>query len=171
MKKLLISFALFTLFFGVKAQTNVITTNPIGLAFGNFNANYEKVLNSSSSLVFRGSYMYSLFGTEVSLGGLGFGYRYYFTHAKKEVPGGFYVNPLATYAVGSVKGDDNSRTGISTFALGAEIGYQWVWQSGFALNLGLGPMYTFVSGFNNNQNTNLANGFVPGMTLAIGYAF
>lgn len=55
MKKLLISFALFTLFFGVKAQTNVITTNPIGLAFGNFNANYEKVLNSSSSLVFRGS--------------------------------------------------------------------------------------------------------------------
>ena len=41
MKKLILSFVFVALAFGINAQSNVIKTNPLGLAFGNFNATYE----------------------------------------------------------------------------------------------------------------------------------
>ncbi len=43
MKKLIISLALIVFALGLHAQSNVIKTNPLGLAFGNFNATYERV--------------------------------------------------------------------------------------------------------------------------------
>lgn len=61
MKKLFISLALLCVVMGSGAQTNIIKTKPIGFAFGNFNATYERVISSSSSLVFKGQYNYNLF--------------------------------------------------------------------------------------------------------------
>ena len=166
MKKLFISLALLCTVIGSSAQTNIIKTNPITFAFGNFNATYEKVINSSSSLIFKGQYMYKLLGLDVNLGGVGFGYRYYFTHLKKEVPTGFYINPQASFSFGSAKVDNGTKESMSTTALGAEIGYQWVWSSGFTLDLGIGPMQNFVS-----INGVSASGLLPSATLSIGYAF
>lgn len=114
--------------------------------------------------------MYKLFGADVTLGGLGAGYRYYFTHAKKQVPSGFYVTPEAAFSFGSVKNNDGTRSSISTFGIGAEIGYQWVWSSGFTLDLGIGPMYQFVSG-NNTGTFERTNGILPVGTIAVGFAF
>lgn len=111
--------------------------------------------------------MYKLLGADVSLAGLGLGYRYYITHAKKEVPNGFYVNPQASFAFGSIKDTDGTSYSATNFGIGAELGYQWVWSSGFTLDLGIGPMYNFVS----SDSGSAANGFAPSMTLAIGYAF
>ncbi|HMT66148.1 MAG TPA: hypothetical protein PKE28_00995 [Bacteroidales bacterium] len=42
-------------------------------------------------------------------------------------------------------------------------------ESGFALDLGIGPMYRFLSGSGDESST--ASGFWPSATLAIGYAF
>ncbi len=169
MKKLIISLAFFVFALGLHAQGNVIKTNPLGLAFGNFNATYERVLGTSSSILFRGQYMYRLLGVKVNLGGVGLGYRYYITHAKKPVPAGFYVNPQAAFSFGSVYDDNNDAVSGTTLGIGAEIGYQWVWESGFVLDLGIGPMYTFVN--SDEANLTVDSGFLPSATLAIGYAF
>lgn len=169
MKKLILSLVFVAFAFSINAQSNVIKTNPLGLAFGNFNATYERVLGTSSSILIRGQYMYKIFGLKVGLGGVGLGYRYYITHAKKPVPSGFYVNPQAVYSFGSMDDINDVSVSISTIGLGAELGYQWAWPSGFVLDLGLGPMYTIVLG--DNSDIELASGIGPTATLAIGYAF
>ena len=152
-----------------KERTNVIKANPLGLAFGNFNATYEKVLNSKSSVLFSGNYMFKLLGADVSVGGLGVGYRYYFTHAKTEVPTGFWVMPQARFAFGSLKDKQGVKESITTFSVGAEVGYQWAWSNGFTLDLGIGPNYTMVNG--NKTNLETTSRILPSLTLAIGYAF
>lgn len=170
MKKLIITLVFVAFAFGINAQSNVIKTNPLGLAFGNFNATYERVLGTSSSILVRGQYMYRLLGVKVNLIGAGLGYRYYFTHAKKPVPAGFYVNPQATFATGTVTDENEEKINATTFGIGFELGYQWAWSSGFVLDLGLGPMYTFASGSSGSDVTNV-DGFLPSATVAIGYAF
>lgn len=40
MKKLILSLAFVAFAFSLSAQSNVIKTNPLGLAFGSFNATY-----------------------------------------------------------------------------------------------------------------------------------
>ena len=152
----------------MNAQSNVIKTNPLGLAFGSFNATYERVFGTTSSLLVRGQYMYKLLGVDVNLAGAGLGYRYYFTHAKKPVPGGFYINPQVAFSFGKITNDMDEKYSATTIGFGAEIGYQWVWESGFVLDLGIGPMYTIASGGDSEDSI---DGIMPSATLAIGYAF
>lgn len=170
MKKLIISLTLIVFALGLHAQSNVIKTNPLGLAFGNFNVTYERVISSSSSILIRGQYMYKLLGIKVNLGGVGLGYRYYITHVKKPVPSGFYVNPQASFSFGSVADDNDVMVSANAFGIGAELGYQWAWESGFVLDLGIGPMYNFASASSGNDVGSI-DGFFPSATLAIGYAF
>jgi hypothetical protein len=148
-------------------RTKVVKTNPLGLAFGNFNVTYEKVLNSKSSVLFHAQYMFELLGVDVNTGGLGVGYRYYFTHENKEVPSGFYVQPQTSFGFGSVEDDAN----FTTVSLGAELGYQWAWPSGFTLDLGIGPNYTVISGDVDDVDFDTTSGIIPSATLAIGFAF
>ncbi len=168
MKKLILSLAFVAFAFSLNAQSNVIKTNPLGLAFGNFNATYERVLGTTSSILIRGQYMYKLLGVDVSLAGAGLGYRYYFTNAKKPVPAGFYVNPQLAFSFGKVNDETEGDYSATTIGFGAELGYQWVWESGFVLDLGIGPMYTFAKG---GESENSLDGIVPSATIAIGYAF
>ena len=169
MKKLILSFVFVALAFGLNAHSNVVKTNPLALAFGDFNATFERVLNTKSSIQISGHYMFRLFGEEVNLGGLGLGYRYYITHAKKPVPSGFNITPQGVFSFGNVKNEDGTSTGANSFGIGAEIGYQWAWESGFVLDLGIGPMYRFLSGTGDAEGN--TSGFWPSATLAIGYAF
>lgn len=164
MKKVLFTLLVAVFCFSANAQQNIIKTNPLALAFGDFNVTYEKVLNPSSSLLIQGEYAFQLLGLDVSVGGLGLGYRYYITHTKKEVPRGFYVTPEASFGFG--KYDTNS---VTAFGIGAELGYQWIW-SGFTLDLGIGPMYKIVNGISDGSS-NSTSGIGPAATLAIGYAF
>ena len=168
MKKLILSLFFVALVFSMSAQSNVVKTNPLGMAFGDFNATYERVLGTSSSVLIKGQYMYKLLGTDVSLAGFGLGYRYYITHANKPVPGGFYINPQVAFSFGSVTDDDDYKYDAKSVGFGAEIGYQWVWTSGFVLDLGIGPMYSKVTGGDDDDGF---NGIMPSATLAIGYAF
>ncbi len=155
----------------IQEFTNVVKTNPIGLAFGNFNVTYEATLNSKSSILFSASYMYKLLGIDISAGGVGIGYRYYFTHAKRAVPEGFWIMPEGIFAFGSVKNSNNNREGIKTLSCGAQLGYQWTWDSGFSLDLGIGPRYTFLSGDLKDTDFTSTSVILPAVTLAIGFAF
>ena len=169
MKKLILFLTFIAFAFSLSAQSNVIKTNPLGLAFGNFNATYERVLGTSSSVLLRGQYMYRLLGAKVNMGGVGVGYRYYITHAKKPVPGGFYINPQAAFSFGNVTDEYDETFSASTIGIGFELGYQWAWESGFVLDLGIGPMYTFAN-VDDNYGEDIS-GFLPTGTIAIGYAF
>ncbi len=150
-------------------RTNVIKANPLAMAFGNFNGTYEKVLNPKSSVLFSASYMFKLFDVDINAGGLGAGYRYYITHAKQEIPTGFWVMPEASFAFGSIKNSD-VKGSFTTLSLGAQIGYQWAWDSGFTLDLGIGPHYSFVSG-EAQDSFSSTSGILPAATLAVGFAF
>lgn len=171
MKKLFLLLGFLLLFCGIaqaQAYDNVIKTSPIGLAFGNFNATYEKVLNEKSSVLIRANYFYQFLGVDVNTFGIGGAYRYYFTHANKDVPTGFYVNPQLGVSFGS--SDDIS---YGTFSIGAEVGYQWAWDSGFVLDLGIGPNFTTFNGdFNElDFDSDGDSAVLPSLTIAIGYAF
>jgi len=171
MKKLFFVFGLLLLMAGglrAQAYDNVIKTSPIGLAFGNFNATYERVISESSSVLVSANYVYQFLGIDVNTVGLRGAYRYYFTHEKKDVPTGFYVNPQIGVSFGSA--DDFS---YGTFTLGAEVGYQWAWDSGFVLDLGIGPNYTSLTGDADAIGFDAEGGsaILPSATLAIGYAF
>lgn len=167
MKKLFYLFAfMFMLSIGVNAQSSIIKTNPLGLAFGNFNATYEAVISESSSVLVSANYFYRLFGVDVNSFGAGGGYRYYITYKKKDIPSGFYVQPQVGFSFGGV-GDFN----YNTFSIGAELGYQWAWPSGFVLDLGIGPNYTSLGGDYQEIAFDNGSGIFPSATLAIGYAF
>ncbi len=146
------------------AQKAVIKTSPLGLAFGNFNATYEHILNESSSVLVRASYFYKLLGVDVSSFGIGGGYRYYITHSKVDVPSGFYIQPQIGFAFGGV--DDLN---YNTFRIGGEIGYQWAWSSGFVLDIGIGPSYLNLSGDSDVIGFDSSSGIFPTATLAVGY--
>ncbi|MDX1683649.1 MAG: DUF3575 domain-containing protein [Saprospiraceae bacterium] len=145
------------------AQSNVVKTGPVSLAFGNINVRYEKVLNESSSIQVKGNYWLNFGDEDVQLYGGGVGWRYFFTHAKKPVPAGFYIMPFAEAGGG---------TGFTRFGFGAELGYQWVWDSGFVLDLGLGPCYVIINDDNaDDLDFGSVDGILPTFTTAIGYAF
>ena len=70
----------FLLFLGLNASLltaqddipgSIIKTNPFGLAFGNFNLAYEKVLSESSSVIVKAKYTYKFLGLKVNVAGFG----------------------------------------------------------------------------------------------------
>lgn len=147
-------------------QRNIIKTNPLTLAFGNLNFTYERVLNNDqSSVLIYANYLYQLFGVDINTGGIGLGYRYYLTHEKKDVPTGLYVNPKVAYSGGNL---DESKFSLTT--MGAEVGYQWAWDSGVTLDLGVGPSYAIL-GNKDDIDFDNGSGVIPSGTLALGFAF
>lgn len=158
---MLIAFVAFGL--SASAQSQVIKANPIGLAFGAFNACYEKVLTDKSSFLVSGNFFSGGIGdVDVTVFGLGVGYRMYIT--KKEAPRGFYAMPNIGFGSGSEGLTDVSYLQLG---IGVDLGYQWIWDSGFTLDLGIGPNYRVVLG----DEATLGNGIGPSAVAAIGYAF
>ena len=146
------------------AQKNVITTNPLALALGDVNLGYERALNSSSSVLIGGEYINNMLGVDVKMGELNLGYRYYFTHIKKEVPRGLYISPQASIGLGKLSDQNATLLGA-----GAELGHQWIW-SGFTLNLGVGVFYYNLECIKENETTRYY-GLIPGLNVSVGYAF
>lgn len=144
---------------------NVIKINPISLAFGNFNLSYQRAIGKSSAVQIGANYWYRIFGTEVRGFGIRGGYQFFLTGRTKSAPEGFYIGPQLGY--NSLKEKSTDET-ASTFGVGVLLGYQWIWKSGVALDLGAGPMYVFAT----NENTEETfDGFLPNITIAIGYNF
>lgn len=84
------------------------------------------------------------------------------------MPSGFWVNPQASFEAGSLT-DNGTKHNLSAFAIGAQIGYQWAWASGFTLDLGIGPNYVTMNSSDYDFET--GSGIMPAATLAIGFAF
>jgi len=93
------------------------------------------------------------------------GYQFFVTSRIKSSPEGFYVGPHLSYNSLTEKSTDTS---VSTTGIGLMLGYQWIWKSGLTLDLGIGPMYTFAS---ESETDESFEGFLPNVTIAIGYNF
>lgn len=150
----------------LSAQDQIIKTNPLGLAFGNFNAVYEKALNESSSVSVGASYLYSFLGTDVSGFGVNGEYRFYITNQTKPAPEGFYAGPSIGFRSFSESDTDAS---LSVLGIGGTIGYQWIWKSNVTLELGAGPQYSIIVAEGDTSED--FSGFLPRLVFAVGYAF
>ncbi len=144
---------------------NVIKLNPISLAFGNFNLNYQRAINDATALQIGANYWYKIFGTEVSGIGVRGAYHFFITNRAKPAPEGFYIGPQVAYNSLTEK---ESNEKVTAFGVGLMLGYQWIWDSGVTLDLGAGPMYQFAD--ETSTGTSL-EGFLPNITIAIGYNF
>ena len=164
-------------FMSLNAQKNVVKVNPVGLIFGSAQLGYERVLTDKSAIEISASYtrLDVTFDNSTTETENGFGvegkYKFYFS-SSKSAPRGWYAAPLANYS--NINGGSGDNDGsVSIFGAGAVGGYQWVFggnDSGFSLDLNLGAQYASISTDGNITSTD-ADGIIPRLGIAIGYAF
>ncbi len=177
MKKIILSAVAVMAFGFTNAQENIIKANPLSLIGGTDLVSFEHKIGDNTSLLvgvgvggFKiGDSKYSNLGGEIQ-------YRYYFEEALK----GFYAGGQAGYSAGKVKtefgsifGSSRSETNFGALKVGAKGGYQWVWGSGFSLDLNLGLAYNNFSYKDSNSSVSSlkASGVLPNFGFALGYAF
>ncbi|WP_158980842.1 MULTISPECIES: DUF3575 domain-containing protein [unclassified Flavobacterium] len=176
MKRIILTVAAVFAFGFANAQENVIKVNPLSVLGGTDLVSYELKLGEKTSFLvgagiggFKiGDAKYSNLGGEVQ-------YRYYFNEALK----GFYAGGQAGYSSGKVElGNSNSsttteETKFGSFKVGAKGGYQWIWDSGFSLDLNLGVAYNNFNYKDSNSSTSSlkASGVLPNFGFGLGYAF
>lgn len=137
-------------------QSSAVKVNPVGLAFGVANAGYEFSTSDSQSATISGLY-YDVSG--ISGFGVGAEYRFYFGG---EVLNGWHAGP----SLGYLSLEDDFNTSASVFSFGGEVGHQWVWNSGFLVDVfaGLG----FATG---GDNLNGLDSTTIGIGVSLGYAW
>ena len=131
MKKLLVLSVLCFTFHMASGQTNAVKANPIGLAFGIANAGYEFTTTDSQSLTISGLYFNI---SDITGIGAGAAYRYYFD---EEAITGWHAGP----SVGFFSLEDDFNTTATVFSFGGEVGHQWVFDSGFLVDVFGGLAY------------------------------
>jgi hypothetical protein len=180
MKKMFFVIALAATSFAVKAQdapTNVVKLNPLGLIFGSANVAYEKALNEKSSFLIAPQFGgFKLGGVKYSSFGLGAEYRLYLSNSKS-APEGFYAGPGLAFTSGKVKyegfeeGDEKIK--FSSFGGKVILGNQWIFDSGFTIDLNGGISYQKFS-YKDGKEDGFglkASGVLPALGFSIGYAF
>ena len=183
MKKLFIAAIAVLTFGAANAQENSIKVNPLSFFGGNDLLSYEHKINANGSVAVGvgfssltvASTTYSDFGGELQ-------YRFYFEEAMK----GWYAGPNVGFSAGTVKTENGFLgTGNGTtyedkrtkLQIGARAGYQWIFGSGFTLDLNLGLAYNkYAYTFSSNSNSSLQNdykvsGILPNFGLGLGYSF
>ncbi len=150
----------------VCAQYNKsISADPIGLAFGIFNATYENRLGSSNSFTLFGSYFTFSGGDWVAFG-FGGSYRWYLKvgDGNKAIKG-LSVGPYASVGFWQWRGSSffNTYSGGTSVALGGEIAYKWI-LNGFVIE----PIFRLA--FNLSKITGL-DYQAYGLGVNLGYAW
>lgn len=164
MKKIIFLAVAMFMFNFMNAQNKVVKVNPLGIVFGVFNGTYEQALNEKNSFTIGASYFswgslnFTGFGAEA-------GYRFYFSKTN-EAPEGMYFAPYAGVNSYSYTGSSSVTKGMA-FGGGVQGGYQWILDSGLAMDLYFG--YGFYTGGVSGVST--GTGGVPKLGFAIGYAF
>ena len=164
-------------FSNVKAQeaNGIIKVNPLGFVFGVFNVTYEKPLNDKSSVAVGASYFN---WSNLGISGIGGSaeYRLYFSN-NSEAPHGMFAGPILdlgslsynyegyTIVDGEMK-TTKEKQSVFSIGGGVKAGYQWLWDSGIALDLYFGYGYRAAK----FENYDYSGGY-PILGIGIGYAF
>jgi hypothetical protein len=152
------------------AQENVVKVNPIGILYGSNLVAYELSLGEKTSGLIGANYSnYKLDGNNKnkSIGGE-LQFRYYLKESLK----GLYGGALGTYATGETA-FIGVKEKFNSFGAGAIVGYQWIWGSGFSLDLNAGIEHISINYKNSSASklTSKDNGIIPVLGISFGYAF
>lgn len=191
MKKIILSVAVLFAFGFANAQeeTNskskikkyVVKANPLAIFGGNDLISFESnnlgfFLRGSdhfSSIIGVGTGGFSDGSSKFSSSGIDVQRRYYF----KEVFRGFYLGTQGSFAFGEVKinetgGANNGVADFNSIRLGLKGGHQWIFNSGFTLDLNLGYSYAYYEYKNSTFVKPLKSShYLPNFGLGLGYAF
>lgn len=168
MKKLFLAGAL-ALFGSMNAQQNSVKFNPLAVFGGSDMFTYERAVSEHSTIgVGAGFSSYKI--TDVtynSVAGSVF-YRYYFSEVLKR----WYANAGISYYSGKTT-YDGSKDKYGSFGINGKMGYQWVWESGFTLDLNGGLVYRSYNYDNGATDSNIfkASGVGPAFGFALGYTW
>lgn len=154
-----------------KAPQNTITGNPLGLIFGNYALEFERVVSKS------GSFYVTPAVTGASVSGAGIwgvgidaGYRHFFTG---EAPSGFWAGPTAGLAFVTGTGALSGVGGVGA-GIGGMLGYTWILGKAFVISIGGGGSLVFggaaVSVGNEVAEASLVR-VAPALRLSFGGAF
>ena len=158
-----------------KADTefkNIVKFNPLGLLLGNANLSYEYVLTEKSAAQLNVQFGARSAGTtKYTFVGAGVDYKFYLSHTKA-APKGFYASPGAGFYSITVKDGTQKYNGSGAILKGT-IGNQWVWGSGFALDVFGGVNYFAGSRIKGAGSVeyNVFSGLLPSIGVSLGYAF
>lgn len=140
----------------VNAQDHVIKAGLTGAILGDINFGFEQKLNDKSSLQFRFGYFDPTLSVAIpekaftpkayslleSSGGINTSVEYRFYLSKKKGLQGFYVAPYLRYFNQKMLFDDEIEgytfsvdTKLSTIGMGGQLGYQWIVNEVFTLDL------------------------------------
>lgn len=164
-----IVFALITGSVFAGGPKNVVSLQPLGLAIGLANVEYERAFAPKASFAVRGDAIYLRSG-DFRLSGYGGGgsLRFYpLTSAPKRAYAGLDFDIIQVNA----KEEDTEEEGSATFfAIGAVIGWKWLISDAFAIALDIGTMYFAGSLEVEEEDVGLA-GLRPMSHFYIGLAF
>lgn len=110
----------------VQNYNQSIGANPIGLAFGLFNAKYEQQVSAENS--FTAEVIYWNFAGWSAFG-VGGSYRWYLFQESEKALKGFSFGPYAS--VGFWSFENATWGGGTSLAIGGEAAYKWVFDGGF----------------------------------------
>lgn len=172
MKKIMISLLLIAAFFTTKTMAqevkNTFKVNPLSALFRTGSLFYERAVSPQSTIQL-GFAFTGLKLDETKFRGLALTpeYRYFI---KKKAPVGIYIAPFAKYQNYSITDAEDSGS-YTSFGGGLSLGRQWVYNSGFVLDMFFGPSfnsgtYTAESG---SQQVDI-NGGIDGFGLRVGIA-
>lgn len=154
------------------AEEKAITINPLGFAFGLYNAEYETKTSEDMSLTFSGLYWAVDFDASFSMSMLGVevGIKKYLRGQALE---GFYIggSGMAGYANVTDGTDSGTATvlGASGFA-----GYKFVTGGGFVVDVRAGiskPLYTAASSTTGSDDEFAGGPFGTSIGVNLGYAW
>lgn len=152
---------------------NVVKINPLGAFLGSANLAYERALTEKSSVVIAPSFGFlKSGGFKYTSFGLGAEYRFYLSK-EKVAPKGFYAGPGAGFNFGEAKWEDDAteKTSFSGFNVKGIIGYQWIWNSGFTLDLNGGIQYLDFKFKDSDVDGVPLSGVLPTIGFSLGYSF
>jgi len=177
MKKLLLPLSCIIAISVSAQQKNSLKVNPVSILVGGGSdlVSYERAMSEHSSLGISAgygefkidSYKYNYFGGNTF-------YRYY----TKEVLHGLYFSGMIGIGGGKTKyrnENKNMKDTYSALELGGLIGYQWLFDSGFTIDISGGASYMFFNYKEDHKmlkpNDAKVSGFLPSLGLGIGYSF
>lgn len=182
MRRIAIVLACIAMGFAAQAQEatapkSVVKANPLGLLFGTANVAYERALNEKNSFVIAPTFGgFKFGGVKYSSLGLGAEYRFYLSKSQT-IPEGFYAGPGASFTSGKVSFEDEEnekeKIKFSSFGVRAMAGHQWIFNSGFTIDLNGGLGWQKFGYKDNNESFQglKANGVFPSLGFSLGYAF
>lgn len=175
MKRILLCAIIALTFFGAKAQEekNTLKLNPISALLNTGSIFYERQLDETMSAQLGVAYTgVNLSDTKFRGFALTPEVRFY---VKKNAPRGMYAAPFLRYQDYTIS-DNEDKGSYRSMGGGLLLGHQWIYNSGFVLDLFFGPSYNngnykATAGDNEPDIKGGIEGFGIRLGLAIGLGF